>query len=349
MKEDPFKPGSTARRAAARTEAIASPLPGARSVSSNIAAGQTEFEFVCPICLTTEFKLQHSAAGPSGKLHCPRCAREFAKNATYADLTVNSGAPQEVYRQRQWAGTELFRSPLVSFAYERGWRQGFRWAGFPGVDQEFDLAMGYLLPAAAGKVVVDMSCGSGLFARRFAASGRFAGVVAADFSESMLVQARQYFQQSGGAPATAASTRAAAAAAAAVPVDPSRYVLVRADVGRLPFATGSVAGLHAGAALHCWPNPAAAFAEISRVLAPGGVFVASTFLTATAPLGEVVGDAVVRPLAQFAPRSSTYRWWEEAEIKDLCSAVGLQDFQRHRSRQFILFAARKPGGGPEQR
>ena len=50
--------------------------------------------------------------------------------------------------------------------------------------------MGYLLPATAGKVVVDISCGSGLFARRFAASGRFAGVVAADFSESMLTQVR---------------------------------------------------------------------------------------------------------------------------------------------------------------
>ena len=53
--------------------------------------------------------------------------------------------------------------------------------------------MGYLLPAAAGKVVVDMSCGSGLFARRFAASGRFAGVVAADFSESMLQQVGAVF------------------------------------------------------------------------------------------------------------------------------------------------------------
>ena len=47
--------------------------------------------------------------------------------------------------------------------------------------------MGYLAPAA-GRVLVDMSCGSGLFSRRFAASGRFAGVVAADFSESMLLQ-----------------------------------------------------------------------------------------------------------------------------------------------------------------
>ena len=42
----------------------------------------------------------------------------------------------------------------------------------------------------------------------------------------------------------------------------------------------------------------AALAEISRVLAPGGVFVASTFLTASAPLGQVLGDDLVRPLSQ---------------------------------------------------
>lgn len=31
--------------------------------------------------------------------------------------------------------------------------------------------------------------------------------------------------------------------------------LVRADVSRLPFASGSVDAIHAGAALHCWPSP----------------------------------------------------------------------------------------------
>jgi ubiquinone/menaquinone biosynthesis C-methylase UbiE len=39
-------------------------------------------------------------------------------------------------------------------------------------------------------------------------------------------------------------------------------------------------------------------AEISRVLKPGGVFVASTFLTPLAPLGELIGDSTVRPLSQ---------------------------------------------------
>ena len=39
-----------------------------------------------------------------------------------------------------------------------------------------------------------MSCGSGLFSRRFARSGKFNAVIAADFSESMLGQARTFFE-----------------------------------------------------------------------------------------------------------------------------------------------------------
>ena len=38
--------------------------------------------------------------------------------------------------------------------------------------------------------------------------------------------------------------------------------------------------------------------EISRVLQPGGVFVASTFLKTFSPLGEFLGDDTVRPLNQ---------------------------------------------------
>jgi hypothetical protein len=34
------------------------------------------------------------------------------------------------------------------------------------------------------------------------------------------------------------------------------------------------------------------------VLKPGGIFVASTFLTPFAPLGEIVGDSTIRPISQ---------------------------------------------------
>ena len=38
-------------------------------------------------------------------------------------------------------------------------------------------------------------------------------------------------------------------------------------------AAGSIDFIHAGAALHCWPEPTLAIAEISRVLRPGGAFI----------------------------------------------------------------------------
>eukprot|EP00983_Pelagomonas_calceolata_P028821 902775-Pelagomonas_calceolata.AAC.6 len=36
-------------------------------------------------------------------------------------------------------GASVDLSPLVSFVYERGWRQGFAWAGFPGEEKEFEM------------------------------------------------------------------------------------------------------------------------------------------------------------------------------------------------------------------
>lgn len=49
-------------------------------------------------------------------------------------------------------------------------------------------------------------------------------------------------------------------------------------------------------------------------------------------------------------RMASYRWWEEGELRDLCSTVGLQGFQRERRWRFIMFAARKPmpGQGRQQ-
>ena len=61
------------------------------------------------------------------------------------------------------AQTQLFRSPLTSFLYERGWREGFKNAGFPGIEAEFAEVSEFFAPARGG-IVVDMS--------RRAAAGR---------------------------------------------------------------------------------------------------------------------------------------------------------------------------------
>ena len=49
------------------------------------------------------------------------------------------------------------------------------------------------------------------------------------------------------------------------------------DVARLPLQSGSVDGVHAGAALHCWPLLEEGLREIHRSLSDGGKFFATTF------------------------------------------------------------------------
>lgn len=55
---------------------------------------------------------------------------------------------------------DLFTSPSVSFAYERGWRQGFASAGFPGADKEYEMVREFFAPINP-ETVVDMSCATG--------------------------------------------------------------------------------------------------------------------------------------------------------------------------------------------
>ena len=45
------------------------------------------------------------------------------------------------------------------------------------------------------QVMMDLSCGSGLFTRRFVGSKKFKGVIAADYSESMLQHTTELFNK----------------------------------------------------------------------------------------------------------------------------------------------------------
>jgi hypothetical protein len=40
---------------------------------------------------------------------CGRCCRSFEAKGQYLDLTLTSGVQQQVYEQKMWQGTELFR------------------------------------------------------------------------------------------------------------------------------------------------------------------------------------------------------------------------------------------------
>jgi ubiquinone/menaquinone biosynthesis C-methylase UbiE len=63
-----------------------------------------------------------------------------------------------------------------------------------GMKLQFDMAKTFLKPKTGG-VIVDASCGSGLFSRMFVKSGLYSLVVALDFSENMLKQCNEFIKQ----------------------------------------------------------------------------------------------------------------------------------------------------------
>ncbi|GAA0162807.1 methyltransferase [Lithospermum erythrorhizon] len=273
--------------------------------------------FACAVCYEPLIR-----KGPAGfnlpaiyrsGFKCKNCKKTYSSKNIYLDLTVTAGAKD--YSESRPVRTELFRSPLVSFLYERGWRQSFDRSGFPGPDEEFKMAQEYF-KVAEGGVLVDVSCGSGLFSRKFAQSGAYSRVIALDFSENMLRQCYDFIKSDDS-------------------ILNSNLALVRADVSRLPFSSASVDAVHAGAALHCWSSPSNAIAEINRVLRSGGVFVGTTFLRYTAST-----PAILRPLRQQLLQN--YNYLTEEEIEDLCTSCGLINYTSKVQQSFIMFSAQKP-------
>jgi len=221
---------------------------------------------------------------------------------TYLNLlppsnTTTSSLPSFVPSSNYIPMRDLFTNPAVSFAYERGWRQGFARAGFPGPDQEFQLACDYFGPNI--DTVVDMSCATGLFTRRFAQ--KYPRVFGCDYSDSMLTEARRQSSSSG-------STN-------------QKLTWIRCDVGQLPMQSHSVPALHAGAAMHCWPELVQGLSEIYRVLQPSGRYFATTFLSSYFGRLQQAGGTS----NQVSTQAFQY-FGSVEELRDLCVAGG---FARH--------------------
>ncbi|KAK9742593.1 hypothetical protein RND81_03G184400 [Saponaria officinalis] len=289
---------------------------------SNVEEIRTDKNILgCPICYDSLTWSGDSSISiestPAITLQCNTCKKSYYGKESYFDLTVASGSKD--YVESMPPVTEFFSAPVMSFVYERGWRQNFGLGGYPGPDREFEMAKDYFRPVLGG-TIVDASCGSGLFARRFAKSGLFSLVVALDYSGAMLRQCLEFAVEDPDFPK-------------------EKLTLVRADISRLPFVAGTIDAVHAGAALHCWPSPSAAVAEISRVLRPGGVFVATTTI-ADGPFALLPFRSTFREYLQQYSGSRVFL--SERELRDLCTTCGLVDFRCTRNGLFVMISATKP-------
>ncbi|XP_065848252.1 uncharacterized methyltransferase At1g78140, chloroplastic [Euphorbia lathyris] len=316
-----FKRGSFAVKIRASSTAFVQTKPEEPVVVEEEASSSKNDILACPICYeplsAIGDRILSVDSTRSSSFECGSCKKTYSGKESHLELTVASGDSK--YEDSMPLATEFFRTPLISFLYERGWRQNFVWGGFPGPEKEFELTKEYMKPVLGGNII-DASCGSGLFSRLFAKSGLFSLVVALDYSENMLKQCYDFIKQEENFPK-------------------EKLILVRADISRLPFVSGSVDAVHAGAAIHCWPSPPAAVAEISRVLRPGGVFVGTTFILDW-PFGYV---PLLGPFRQnMMQLSGSQLFLNERELEDICRACGLVGFTATRNRQFIMFSARRP-------
>lgn len=216
----------------------------------------------------------------------------------------------------------MFQSPLVAWLYERGWRDNFARAGFPGPDAEAQLARAYLGKTHSddsdGLKILDASCGSGVMTRRIDAD------VALDYSGAMLREAisRDVDLYKSRSTYTERKNR----------------MYVRADISNMPFQDNSFDGVTAGAALHCWPLAQDALVEIRRVLKPGGKFFATTFAR-----DAYIGN---RALAGILQRNnnratSTYRFFWPEELVWLCKAARFSVVDVQCTKSFITVRCRK--------
>ena len=311
----------------ARTYATASSQPGTTSASSQVLESpesESESIFACVSCRSCL-----PASLPGGA--CDVCGTPYTRRGAYIDMVKSdtmsigssSGSASEsagiggvfltlLDRLRRPPSQALFESGAVSFAYERGWRQNFARAGFPGADKEAELGLEYL---GRGGVLLDVSCGSGIITRKLLRKGGFTKVIALDYSANMLIEAARR-EETG-----------------------HEFVRIRGDVSALPFGNTVFTKVHSSAALHCWPFVQDGLREVHRVLRKGGRFFGTTFVKGSMlPRASAALPGGVR---RVLDSNVAYRFFEKQELEWLCKAAGFEHVHVETVRGFAVVRCEK--------
>jgi len=238
-----------------------------------------------------------------GALRCPRGHPPARRDPNALDFFPEAtGAPS--------LGARAMQSRWLAHVYERWWRPimfglstGFR---MPPPDEEARLVLARI--AAAPGPWLDLSCGPGALTRHLVAAG--GAVVAVDTSAAMLARAAE------NAPGA---------------------LQVRADAAALPFADGAFGAVVNLAALDLYPDAARVVAESARVLAPGGRWVASTFLSPE-PLARA------GPLRRALAATTGIHAVSGPSLATMAARAGLGGFEEVRFGSYVIAWAERGHG-----
>jgi ubiquinone/menaquinone biosynthesis C-methylase UbiE len=155
-------------------------------------------------------------------------------------------------------------------------------------------------------------------------------VVAVDLAEHMLALGRENVKRAGLT---------------------ERIELRRCDAKRLPFADATFGGVMSNSIVHHVPSPATVFAEVVRVVRPGGVLFVRDLLrppdeATLRRLGDTyAADANEHQRKMFG--DSLHAALTVAEVQELVTGLGFAaDTVRQTTDRHWTWAARKPGASP---
>jgi ubiquinone/menaquinone biosynthesis C-methylase UbiE len=145
----------------------------------------------------------------------------------------------------------------------------------------------YLPDGFPGKLL-DVPTGTGLFTADKYRAMNNAEIIALDYSEDMLEQARQRFAE----------------------ID--NVTCVQGDVGNLPYSDGEFDAILSINGFHAFPNKDAAFSETARVLKKGGSFIATFYIKKERTLTDLMVNLVMARRGWFTPP-----FWTKSELETI--------------------------------
>jgi SAM-dependent methyltransferase len=242
------------------------------------------------------------------ELRCPSCDARYPISEGIVDFCPDR-APSQDRAQR------AMESRLMVRIYEDYWRPWFTWLASPiAYEDEKDWLLAQREPGPVD-CALDVGAGTGRYARLLTDAYRPGLVIALDLSMPMVVRGQRVARQRGY----------------------DDILFVRGDAQRLPLRDGVADLLNCFGALHLFPDPARALAELARCARPGTVF---SCLTA----GRPEGPPTTLREKLFAPRSPL-RLFEVDELRAMLTASGFEDFRHLQRGLVLLFTARTPRDG----
>jgi len=195
--------------------------------------------------------------------------------------------------------------PLVQLYESRVWRRSIVFRALLGLSFEREYAL--IVSASAlsdARRVLDLACGPGIYARRFAAGLSAATIVGLDLSWPMLRYA-------------ARKSRAS---------NLMNLAFVRGDATNLPFPGDAFDSVNCCGALHLFPDVGRVLSEVRRVLTAHGSFTVAAFRRGNGPVAQFRARARRRlyGIDAFSPEDLAARLRAAGFTGDRClHAAGL--------------------------